>query len=288
MESKEGRRLHTVKFGMLLVRLHPSLWRDAVMLADELGYESVWIADHLVLPQHITGELIRGEEHPPVDPHTPVFDVPAYLSYFAGCTHHIRLGVYVYLLGIRHPFVTARGFATLDVVSNGRAELGVGAGWLENEWTAAGLDPRSRGRRLDESIEVCRRLWTERVVEHHGEFFDFESVAFEPKPIQNPLPMAVGGDSKAAMRRAANLDGWMGLMHTPESAAPVVAQYRAVEAASRPGHRGTVSVSGECCNEDERERWQRAGVDRLIVAPWDRSRNALDGLRTFAARFIRR
>src|SRR5687767_1680344 len=277
-----------MRLGMLLVRLHPSLWRDAVMLADELGYESVWIADHLVLPQHITGELIRGEEHPPVDPQTPVFDVPAYLSYFAGCTQNIRLGVYVYLLGIRHPFVTARGFATLDVVSNGRAELGVGAGWLENEWTAAGLDPRSRGRRLDESIEVCRRLWTERVVEHHGEFFDFESVAFEPKPIQNPLPMAAGGESNAAMRRAASLDGWMGLMHTPESAAPVVAQYRAVEAALRPGHRGTVSVSGGCRDEDELERWRRAGVDRLIVALWDRSRDAFDGLRTFAARFIRR
>ena len=284
----EAPRAATMRFGMLLVRLHPSLWPEAVMLADELGYESVWIADHLVLPQHITGELVAGEEHPPVDPHTPVFDVPAYLSYLAGCTQHIRLGVYVYLLGIRHPFVTARGFATLDVVSNGRAELGVGAGWLENEWTAAGLDPRSRGRRLDESIEVCRRLWTERVVEHHGEFFDFESVAFEPKPIQHPLPMAVGGESKAAMRRAAALDGWMGLMHSPESAAPVVAQYRAVEAAMRPGHRGIVSVSGECRDEDELERWQRAGVDRLIVAPWDRNRNALEGLRTFAARFIRR
>ena len=80
----------------------------------------------------------------------------------------------------------------------------------------------------------------------------------------------------------------MGLMHTPESAAPVVAQYRAVEAALRPGHRGTVSVSGECRDEEELERWQQAGVDRLIVAPWDRSRDALDGLRTFAARFIRR
>jgi alkanesulfonate monooxygenase SsuD/methylene tetrahydromethanopterin reductase-like flavin-dependent oxidoreductase (luciferase family) len=190
------------------------------------------------------------------------------------------------LLGIRHPFVTARGFATLDVVSNGRTELGVGAGWLENEWSAAGLDPRTRGRRLDECIEVCRRLWTEPIIEHHGEFFDFEPVTFEPKPVQTPLPIAVGGESMAAMRRAARTDGWMGLVHTPESAARVVAHYRAVEDALRPGHRGTVSVTGDCRDEDELARWQRVGVDRLIVAPWTRSSDALEGLRRFAARFI--
>ena len=275
-----------MRFGILLVRLHPARWREAVTLADELGYESVWIADHLVLPQQLAGELVAGEEHPPVDPRTPVFDVPAYLSYLAACTQRIRLGVYVYLLGIRHPFVTARGFATLDVVSNGRAELGVGAGWLENEWTAAGLDPRTRGRRLDECIEVCRRLWSEPIVEHHGEFFDFEPVAFEPKPQQSPLPMAAGGESEAAMRRAARLDGWMGLVHTPESAATVVARYRAIEAALRPGHRGVVSVTGECRDHDELARWQQAGVDRLIVAPWTRSRDAVSGLSQFADRFF--
>jgi probable F420-dependent oxidoreductase len=295
MEVEEGRRLHAVsdsdhapglRFGILLARLHPGVWRDAVVLADELGYESVWIADHLVLPQRISGELVRGEEHPPVAPQTPVFDVPAYLSYLAACTQHIRLGVYVYLLGIRHPFVTARGFATLDVVSNGRVELGVGAGWLENEWVAAGLDPRTRGRRLDECIAVCRRLWREPIVEHHGEFFDFEPVAFEPKPVQSPLPISVGGESQTAMRRAASLDGWMGLVHTPESAARVVSAYRSIEAAVRPDHRGLVSVTGECRDHGELADWHAAGVDRLIVAPWSRSRDALDALRRFAAEFL--
>ena len=279
-------RASAMRFGVLLVRMHPAIWRDAVVLADELGYESVWIADHLVLPQQMTGQLVPGEEHAPVDPHTPVFDVPAYLSYLAASTHRVRLGVYVYLLGIRHPFVSARGFATLDVVSNGRAELGVGAGWLENEWVAAGLDPRTRGRRLDECIEVCRKLWREPVVEHHGEFFDFEPVAFEPKPVQSPLPISVGGESRAAMRRAAALDGWMGLVHTPESAARVVADYRSVESSLRPGHRCIVSVTGECRDQDELARWAAAGVDRLIVAPWSRSRDALDGLRRFADQFL--
>lgn len=275
-----------MRFGLLLKQLHPALWVEGVQLADRLGFESVWIADHLVLPMEIRGELVPGEEHPPVDPHTPVYDVPAYLSYLAALTERIRLGVYVHLVGLRHPFVTARGFATLDVVSGGRAELGAGAGWLLNEWQAAGIDPRTRGRRLDEALDVCRRLWSEPVVEHHGEFFDFEPVAFEPKPLQQPLPVSVGGESERAMRRAAYHAGWMGLVHTPDTAAPLVARYRAIEAAERPGHRGLVSVTGECPDDATLARWEAAGVDRLIVAPWRRQREALDGLAAFAERFI--
>jgi probable F420-dependent oxidoreductase len=263
------------------------MWADTVALADELGFESVWIADHLVFPVRFDGRLLPGERHPPVDPSTPVYDVPAMLSFLAARTTRIRLGVYVYLLGIRHPFVTARGFATLDVVSEGRCELGVGAGWLRNEWEAAGLDPRTRGRRLDEALHVVRRLWTEPVVEHRGEFFDFEPVVFEPKPRQRPHPpVSVGGETDRAMRRAADCDGWMGLVHTPASAAPLVARYRAVEAGVRPGHRGVVSVCGACRDAEELAAWEAAGVDRLIVAPWSRSGEAPRSLSAFAARFL--
>lgn len=276
-----------MRFGILLKDMNPSIWPEAVALADELGFESVWIADHLVFPLAMRGELVPGEEHPPVPSHTPIFDVPAYLSYLAGITKRIRLGVYVYLLAMRHPFVTARGFATLDIVSNGRAELGVGAGWLLNEWEAAGLDPRTRGRRLDEAIHVVKRLWTESVIEHRGEFFDFEPVAFEPKPVQRPYPpICVGGETERAMRRGALLDGWMGLVHSPESAAPLVARYRAIEREVGRSFPGTVSLHGRCDSTDELSRWVEAGVDRLIVSPWQRTSGALAGMREFAARFM--
>src|SRR5439155_1938481 len=113
----------------------------------------------------------------------------------------------------------ARAFATLDVVSGGRAGLGVGAGWLVNEWEAVGLDPKTRGRRLDEAIAVCKRLWTEDVIEHHGEFFDFKPVMFEPKPVQKPHPPGlVGGESHGALSRAARPGrGWLGMHHTPDT-----------------------------------------------------------------------
>ena len=287
LEGQDHRGLHSLKFGILLKALNPSIWAEAVAAADELGFESVWIADHLVFPVEMRGELVPGEEHPPVDPHVPVFDVPAQLSFFAATTSRIRLGVYVYLLALRHPFVTARGFATLDVVSGGRAELGVGAGWLVNEFTAAGIDPATRGRRLDECLAVCRRLWTEPVVEHHGEFFDFEPVAFEPKPIQRPHPpIAVGGESERAMRRAAGADGWMALVHTPESAAPLVARYRTIEAQVDRDAPGVISLTAPDPSAHDIDRFARLGVDRLIVAPWRSTRDAIAQMTAFAGRHI--
>jgi alkanesulfonate monooxygenase SsuD/methylene tetrahydromethanopterin reductase-like flavin-dependent oxidoreductase (luciferase family) len=159
-----------VKFGVALGRLNPAFFTEVTVEADRLGYESAWLPEHLVFPVHMTRSPHPGQEHPPVPPETPVFDAFAFLSFLAGRTDRIRLGTHVYLLGLRHPFAAARAVQTLDVVSGGRAEIGIGAGWLESEWEAVGLDFHTRGRRLDEAIEVCRRLWRDRVVEHHGRF----------------------------------------------------------------------------------------------------------------------
>lgn len=283
---REGVRLH---IAITLGRLNPVVWVDAVTAADELGYESVWLPEHLVLPLDIQGQLVPGEEHPPVPPTTPVYDAPAYLSYLAGITSRIRLGTFVYLLGLRHPFVSARGFATLDVVSGGRAEVGVGAGWLETEWEAVGLDPSTRGRRLDEAIDVCKRLWTEPEIEYHGEFFDFLPVAFEPKPVQHPHPpIVIGGESDRALRRVAERgDGWIGMAHTPGSVAPRVERLaELLEAAGRDRRGVTVTVMGEVSSGDALDAYAAAGVDRLIVVPWQRSSEAVSALETFAARHL--
>ena len=118
----------------------------------------------------------------------------------------------------------ARAFGTLDWVSGGRAVIGAGAGWLRSEWEALGIDPATRGARLDEAILVCRRLWTEESVAHEGPHFPFAEVAFEPKPVQQPIPIYVGGESAAALRRAGRLgDGWIGMGHRPS---PSVRRWR--------------------------------------------------------------
>jgi probable F420-dependent oxidoreductase len=278
-----------LKLGITLGMLHPAAFEPVATLADELGFESLWFPEHLIFPMEMTGSPMPGEEHPPIPPETPLFDAFGMLCYLAGRTSRIRLGTNVYLLGLRHPFVAARAIQTLDHVSGGRAEIGIGAGWLRSEWTAAGLDPQSRGRRLDESIGVCRRLFTDEVIEHHGEFFDFDPVRFEPKPIQQPHPpIHVGGESEAALQRAARVgDGWLGLHHTPESVARPIARLEALRHRYGREHEPfEIIVGGELVSREDRDRWEDAGVTRLYGRPWQRSREALDDLRRYADRVL--
>lgn len=271
--------------GITFGQLNPARWEEVAVEADRLGYESVWLPEHLVFPLEISGQLIPGEEHPPVPPTVPIFEPCSYLSYLAARTERIGLGTFVYLLGIRHPFVSARGFATLDVLSGGRALCGVGAGWLTTEWRAAGLDPSTRGARLDEAIEVVRRLWTEAEISHDGEHFSFEPVAFEPKPTRpGGPPILVGGESRRALRRAATVgDGWLGMVHTPESAAERATELeRLTVDAGRDPAAVSVTVMGDLETADDLGRWEEAGVDRLIVTPWQRSSEAVDGIARLA------
>jgi probable F420-dependent oxidoreductase len=271
-----------VKLGVALGRVNPALFVQVAEEADRLGYESVWLPEHLVFPVTMAGSPFAGAEHPPVPPTTPVFDAFAYLCFLAGRTQHVRLATHVYNLGLRHPFVSARAIATLDIVSGGRAIAGIGASWLKEEWDAVGLDFATRGRRVDEAIEICRRLWTEGVVEHHGEHFDFAPVMFEPKPVQQPHPpILVGGESKAALRRAARLgDGWVGMSATLDGLDAPIAEL----ARLRPDGMAPVeiTVGGAIRSLDDIQRWEDAGVHRIIVSPWARSREAVDGLRRFA------
>jgi probable F420-dependent oxidoreductase len=264
------------------------MFMEAAEAADELGFESVWLPEHLVLPVAMAGSPYAGAEHPPIPPSTPVFDVFAYLSFLAARTHRVRLGTHVYNLALRHPFVAARAVQTVDVVSGGRVELGVGAGWLHAEWDAVGLDFDSRGGRLDEALAVCIALWTEERIAHRGRFFSFDEVMFEPKPVQRPHPpVLIGGETGPALRRAARHDGWIGLNHTPESVrAPVDKLWRLREESGQDERPFTVTASGRISGQADVDAFAAAGVDRLIVSPWARTREVLDGLRSFASQYL--
>ena len=277
-----------MRFGIALGRLNPAFFVDAALEADRLGYESVWLPEHLVFTTAMSRSPHPGEAHPPVPPTTPIFDVFAYLGYLAGRTERVRLGTHVYNLGLRHPFIAARGVQTLDIVSGGRFEFGIGASWLEEEWAAAELDFRTRGRRVDEALDVCKRLWTEDEVAHDGEFFHFDAVAFEPKPVQRPWPpILVGGESDAALRRAARAgDGWIGMAHTFESAPRQIERLRALleengrSVADR--ERFQICLGGPVESPADVARWEELGVTRLVISPWRRSPEAVDGVRAFA------
>jgi probable F420-dependent oxidoreductase len=275
----------TVKFGLLLAYLNPDRWVDTVIEGERVGFESAWCSEHVVFPVRMERSPIPGETHPPVPPTTPAFDAFAVLSHLAALTSTMRLGTSIYLLGLRHPFISARGFATLDRLSEGRAEVGLGVGWLESEWDAVGLDFRTRGARFDEALSVCKRLWTEREIQHSGHFFPFEPVMFEPKPVQRPYPpVTVGGESEVALRRAAsNAEGWMGMEHTPETAARAVGRLTQLLADNgRSIEDFTVSVQADVRSLEQALAFEQAGVDRLLIHPWDRSSESIDGIRRFA------
>ena len=147
-----------MKIGISLGMLRPDLWVEVTTEADRLGIESVWLPEHLVIPVQLAGSPFAGSDHPPIPADIPVFDVFTYLGFLAGRTEQIHFGTQVYNIGLRHPFTVARAVTTLDVVSGGRVEFGIGASWLQPEWEAVGLDFATRGRRVDEALEVCRRL----------------------------------------------------------------------------------------------------------------------------------
>jgi probable F420-dependent oxidoreductase len=276
-----------MKIGLPLAMMRPSLWSEVTVAADELGLESVWMPEHLVIPMHASGSPNHGQEHPPIPSNVAVYDVFTHLAFLAAQTSSIHFGTYVYNIGLRHPFSTARAVTTLDILSEGRVELGIGASWLKEEWDAVGLDFSTRGRRVDEAIEVCQELWRDEVIEHHGEFFDFDPVMFEPKPVQQPIPIHVGGDGPAALRRAATIGrGWIPMNHAPEQLAEPIATIARLRQEAGISETAEITLGGADPTLETFEKLAALGVHRCIVRPWASTREWRQGLEDFAANVL--
>lgn len=203
-----------MKFGLSMFGLSPRYYPEIAAAAEANGFESVWMPEHLVLPAEMPSTYLYTESgQPPIDPNTPMFDPWVVLGAVSQATSTIRLATNVFILPLRHPITTARSLVTLDRVSGGRVTLGMGVGWLQEEFELVGQDFHNRGKRSDEIIELLRAMWSRDVdtIEHHGEFYDLMPFKFQPKPVQKPgIPIEVGGTSKAALRRAGQLgDGWI-------------------------------------------------------------------------------
>jgi probable F420-dependent oxidoreductase len=277
-----------VKIGVQLAGMNPKFWTAGATAADEAGFESVWLPEHLVFPMKISGSPHTGHAEPPVQASTPAFDALLSLAAIAATTKDIRLGTNVYNIGLRHPFVTARAVTTLDVLSRGRVEFGIGSSWLEEEWDATGLDFSTRGRRVDETIDICRKLWSDEVIEFHGEFFDFDPVMFNPKPVQQPQPsLLIGGDGAAAKRRAARVgDAWLPMNHSLEQLPAALREVNEMRAAAGREGTTTLTIGGGIDGPADVDRYVEAGVDRVIVRPFNTSKEAIDGINRFGDEVI--
>jgi len=277
--------------GVPLFMLRPEQMADVAVRAEALGFESVWVAEHLVFPVAIRSRYpYAAEGVPPINPATPLLDPLLVLMQVAARTRRIRLGTNVYILPLRHPIAVARMVTTLDVLSGGRVSFGVGAGWLAEEFEAVGLDFTARAGRMRAGVQALRALWGEDEPTVANRHFTFGPVKFEPKPVQRPHPpILIGGESAAALRRAAEIgDGWYGVGHTPASAAAQVARLRQLrDAAGRAGlpFECTVSHTGELTRDDV-ARYAEAGVDRVVSLPWRRAREADAALASLAERVL--
>ncbi|MGC5010612.1 TIGR03619 family F420-dependent LLM class oxidoreductase [Streptosporangium sp. DT93] len=167
--------------------------------AEELGYHELWTFQRLLYPRgHAMGPVYRSVHDPVVT-----------LAYLAGLTERVRLGVAVLNIPFASPALLAKQLASLQAVSGGRLDAGLGLGWLPEEFAASGASFERRGRRGEEFVPLLRRLWTEETVEHRGEFYELPPVHQDPKPPLVP-PILLGGSADVALRRAGRLaEGWI-------------------------------------------------------------------------------
>ena len=213
--------------------------------AEDMGFDHLWVSDHIVIPKQVYSAYpYTPDGVPPFDPGQPYCEPLSTLCYLAAATRRIKLGVHVLVLPYREPVFTAKIISTLDHLSGGRAIVGVGVGWMEEEFLALGQDTYAhRGAVTDEHIRIYKELWTQDSPSFQGRYHRFDELEFLPKPVQKPHPpIWVGGHSTPAMKRAARLgDGWMpvGLRPPaglePDEMAQQVARLRSMtEAAGRP------------------------------------------------------
>ena len=258
-----------MKFGLRYLNTGRNVWSDKAIsmaqAAEEAGFESIWTVDHVVVPKGYkstypyasSGRMGDGNE----DMHYP--DPLIYMAYLASVTKTIRLATGILIIPQRNPVVAAKQIATLDQLSGGRIDLGIGVGWLEEEFNAIGVPFEGRGKRTDEHIAAMRALWANDFAEYHGDFVDFEPIFCRPQPLNGTVPIIVGGHSKAAARRAGRIgDGFFPARGTPHDLFDIV-KTTATENGRDPEEiEFTVSVPEDL---NEIPELAKIGVKRILI-----------------------
>jgi probable F420-dependent oxidoreductase len=204
-----------MKAGMLLPHLGDSVTRDNVIYiakeAEKEGLDSVWVLERLLWPlKPQTPYIATPDGTLPVE-YQNVLEPLETLTYLAGITDKISLGTCIIDMLFHNPVVLARRFATLDILSRGRAIAGLGIGWSKDEYEVSGVPYKHRGERANEFLQVLKRIWTDEVVEFKGQFYSIPASKIGPKPVQKPHPpILLGGFSPNTLLRIVNYaDGWL-------------------------------------------------------------------------------
>lgn len=285
-----------MKFAVSLAFEDPSAYCDLARVADASGWDTAVVSDHVVHPRHIktpypytdTGEPRWQADDPWPDPWVAI-------GAMAAVTTRLRFLTGVYVLPMRNPFSVAKAVGTAAVMSGDRVSLGFGVGWMRDEFELLGQRFERRGRRADEMVEVLRTLWSGGMVEHHGEFYDFDPLQMAPAPAQK-IPLLGGGFSKPALRRVGRtLDGWVSDLHTTEELKTIVARIR--EQRTRYDRSDEpLEVFAACMDAfgiDGYRRLEDVGVTHVLSKPWvfysgasSSAADKLEGLKRFAGEII--
>lgn len=262
-------------FGIVFANTGPFSQPDAAasfaLAAEAAGFESLWTVEHVVVPKGYestypydpSGRMPGGEDMAIPDP-------LIWLSYVAAATSAIRLATGILIVPQRNPVVLAKELATLDFFCGGRALLGVGAGWSKEDFDACGVPFAERGRRTDEAMAALRELWNRPVSNFAGEFSAFKDAYSYPKPVRpGGVPILVGGESKAALRRVARLaDGWLPFnLPVADAAATIAALKQMTRDAGRdPEALRIVKIVFSNASLDDLKRYRDAGVTEFNMA----------------------
>lgn len=271
----------------------PAFVRKWCTAAEAAGFDSLWAVDHVVMPRRVESKYVLPRKPATIADDavaellSPNFELMTTLAFASAVTERIKLGTSVAVLPIRNAVLNARQLATVDRYSCGRLLYGVGVGWLKEEADAMNMPWDRRGARSDEHIALLRALWTApgRHVEFHGEFWDIPPMDPEPRPVQQPIPILVGGHSEAALDRAVRLgDGWIAADVSADRLTEMLPSLRA--AADRHG-RDLATIPIYCSTGrrpsslDQLRRYEDLGVHSVQVGLEE-----LDDLKRFAGEVL--
>jgi len=244
--------------------------------AEARGFSTLWVGEHVVLfEEYASSYPYAADGRVPVPSGTGLLEPLSTLTFLAAHTSTVRLGTAMLLLPQRNPVYTAKEVATVDWLSSGRVDLGVGVGWLEEEFRALDVPWAQRGRRTDEYLEVLLTLWNDETSQFAGEFYSLEACQMFPKPVQSPVPVHIGGESDAALARVARAGhGWHTFNRAPaDLAAPLARLDELLAGSGRSRSDITITVCPylEPLDADTTARYAEAGADAVaaLVVPLD-------------------
>ncbi len=259
--------------------------------ADACDWDGIIVSDHVVHPEKIESPYpYTADGAPRWQAPAPWPDPFVAIGAMAAVTARLRFYTGVYVLPLRNPLLVAKAVGTAAYLSGNRVTLGIGVGWMQEEFDLLEQRFERRGRRADEMIAVMRKLWAGGMVEHHGEFYDFDRLQMSPA-LDAPLPILVGGLSEAALRRAARNDGWISDLHTTAELREIVARIRAYRAELGRGETPPTIVAAcrDAFDVDGYRRLAEIGVTHIQTMPWlfyglsgDVLAQKQEGLRRFA------